>query len=123
MLKEKEPIPSLESVINSLQEEDNKLHVDSNSSVSLASASAVSRAYVLTSPPCEHCGKTNHTAEKCFKVQPCNKCGKTGHPSYRCFTKVAEKKETKDKSRGKEKAAASSSENPISIVYEHDDIL
>ena len=42
------------------------------------------------------------------------------HPSHYFFFKGAEKKEQKGKNKGKEKAATSSSENPISFLDEHD---
>ena len=77
VLKEKEPIPSLESIIHSLQEEDNK-HTHNE----VTSSTSSQALYVSTSrfKPCKHCGKTNHTSLNCFKIKKCVKCGKMGHP-------------------------------------------
>ena len=74
VLKEKEPVPSLESIIHSLQEEENK-HTHTNEA-------PISQAlYVSNSKKaCKHCGKTNHSSQNCFKIKKCVKCGKIGHP-------------------------------------------
>lgn len=78
VLKEKEPIPSLESIIHSLQEEDHK-----HSHTEVINNHAF---YVSTSKfkPCKHCGKTNHASPNCFKIKKCAKCGKMGHPPQFC---------------------------------------
>lgn len=77
VLKEKEPIPSLESIIHSLQEEENKhLHINE--------APTTHALYVSNKKPCKHCGKTNHASNNCFKIKKCVKCGKIGHPPQFC---------------------------------------
>ena len=81
VLKEKDPIPSLESVINSLQEEDKKINKGDKASTS-------NGVYAVTTSKkgrCIHCKKTNHASKDCFSIKPCTKCGKTGHPPFRCF--------------------------------------
>ena len=75
VLKEKELIPYLESVISSLQEAECKLHEAQPSNTTENSA------YVVTTdfPKFQHYEKSNHQASKCFKVMACDKCGKKDH--------------------------------------------
>lgn len=83
VLKEKEPIPSLESIVHSLQEEENK-HTHTTHTTHEAHTS---QALVITSKsfkPCKHCGKTNHLSLNCYKIKKCVKCGKVGHPPQFC---------------------------------------
>ena len=54
VLKEKESIPSSESIISSLQEEDKKISKE----VSTSSAYVITIAKTFSK--CQHCGKTNH---------------------------------------------------------------
>lgn len=88
VLKEKEPIPSLERVINSLQEEEKK--VGPNKQPNQA-------AYVISksTKKCDNCGKTNHSSKDCFLLKTCPHCGKKGHSPNRCFFKNNPKVETK----------------------------
>ena len=34
---------------------------------------------------CEHCGRTNHPSEKCFKLNVCKRCGRKGHTPKFCY--------------------------------------
>ncbi|KAI5061584.1 hypothetical protein GOP47_0024089, partial [Adiantum capillus-veneris] len=80
VLKEKEPIPTLESVINSLQEDHNNKHPHNETNASKA-------LYVSSSKhtkACKHCGKYNHLSSECYKIKKCVKCGKLGHPPQFC---------------------------------------
>lgn len=98
VLKEKEPIPSLESIVNSLQEEEKKhTHKEENTSQAL---------YVLSSSkkrfkPCKHCGKTNHMSNNCYKIKKCVKCGKLGHAPQFCPTEGSDTDNTSNNQRGK----------------------
>lgn len=122
VLKEKDPIPSLESVINSLQEEEKKLCKEG----AISSSTQDSGAYVVSHKKflrCPHCGKDNHLASKCFKVTPCTKCGKVGHPPHRCYS-------TKGEPRRKGNINLVSNESNISYIEpstsnddSYDDIL
>lgn len=80
VLKEKEPIPSLESIIHSLQEEESK-HTHTNEAP-ISQALYVSNSKNFKA--CKHCGKTNHASPNCFKIKKCVKCGKVGHPPQFC---------------------------------------
>ena len=84
VLKEKEPIPSLESIIHSLQEEENKHnHTQATNEVPGSQAlfiSTTSKPY----KPCKHCGKTNHVSLNCYKIKKCVKCGRVGHAPQFC---------------------------------------
>ena len=54
VLKEKDPLPTLEDSVNSLQAEEKKMHIDLNTST---------RAHIVSSSSrfkCKHCGKSNH---------------------------------------------------------------
>ena len=110
VLKEKEPIPSLESVINSLQEEDKKIHKEEPAATIIGAFAVTQRTF----PKCQHCGKNNHPASKCYKVIACTNCGKKGHPPQRCFSN--NKDEDKDKGKGKD--VNNSKDHPISFVYD-----
>ena len=59
VLKEKEPIPSLESIIHSLQEEENK-HNHTHNTNEVPNSQALFIATSQTYKSCKHCGKTNH---------------------------------------------------------------
>ena len=85
VLKEKEPIPSLESIINSLQEEERKHATHSTQEISNNHALYVSSKKHFK--PCTHCGKTNHLSSNCYKVKKCIKCNKVGHPPQFCHIK------------------------------------
>ncbi|KAH7437110.1 hypothetical protein KP509_05G056600 [Ceratopteris richardii] len=79
VLKEKEPSPSLENVIHSLQEEDKKVL-----------ETPTQEAFMVTKPTfrsCTHCGLKNHEAKDCFKLMKCSKCGRNGHTFQRCQKK------------------------------------
>lgn len=77
VLKEKEPIPSLESVINSLQEEERKIS-------KLFHEGAYAVPY-NNKKKCATCGRTNHLTKDCFSSNPCPHCGKTNHPPSKCY--------------------------------------
>ena len=78
VLKEKEPIPSLDSIIHSLQEEDAKhLHKEVIHNQALYVSTSKNKA-------CKHCGKSNHSSLNCFKIKKCAKCGKMGHSPQFC---------------------------------------
>ena len=82
VLKEKEPISSLESIVNSLQEEERKhthQEVVTNHALYVSSSSKHLKA-------CKHCGKTNHLSSNCYKIKKCTKCGKMGHAPEFCNT-------------------------------------
>lgn len=111
VLKEKEPIPSMESVINSLQEEEKKT---TNNIYIGEGAFAVHN----NMKKCNTCGKTNHATKDCYLTKPCVHCGKTGHPHFRCFHKNKDKgKEDKANITINEEEANTAEE----IITSHDD--
>ena len=77
VLKEKDPSPSLEDVINSLHNHERKKEPKKKEN----------GAYLVTSAKkkCKGCGKTNHATHECFKLNPCSICGKKGHPPSKCY--------------------------------------
>lgn len=77
-----QPNPSLESIINALQEEERK----KNQRVTTESAFAAKYKGV-SKKPCKHCGKTNHLEKDCFKANPCSICGRDNHREKDCFSK------------------------------------
>ena len=83
MLKEKEPIPSIESIIHSLQEEENK-HNHTHNTNEVPNSQALFVSSSKTYKPCKHCGKTNHVSLNCYKIKKCVKCGKIGHSPQFC---------------------------------------
>ena len=49
-------------------------------------------------PPCQHCGKTTHSSDRCWhKNKVCEKCGQKGHVKYVCKPKPSAS--TSDKHR------------------------
>ena len=79
VLKEKEPAPRFEDVINSLQDEEKK-HSNTGST-------STHGAYFASTAKCKHCGRSNHKSNDCFKVKTCTICGKVGHSPSRCYKK------------------------------------
>ena len=85
VLKEKDPIPSLEDVINSLQEYEKKLKGN-------ASGSNTNGAYLITqnrqnkNMKCIHCGRINQKSQDCFQINPC-KLGEQQIPSSKFLRK------------------------------------
>ena len=78
VLKEKDPIPSLNDVINSLQEEEKKIKG--------TSTSTNGTAFLISSKQrCKHCKRTNHDSKDCYSMKTCTICKKPGHPASRCF--------------------------------------
>ncbi|KAI5081511.1 hypothetical protein GOP47_0004694, partial [Adiantum capillus-veneris] len=86
MLKEKDPIPKIEDVINSLQEHEKKLKGSQQQAIG---------AYVVSSNRynhnhkrnlnCTHCGRTNHLSKAdCYEINPCRICGKNNHATKYC---------------------------------------
>ena len=71
ILEEKEPTPSLEDIVSSLQKEEKKLPSTSRGG-----------AYIVTKSDrkCYQCGQKGHIANDCF----CSTCGEKGHPPSRC---------------------------------------
>lgn len=113
VLKEKEPIPNLEDVINSLQQHEKKIKVTKNES------SGVNGAFIVTSKnnrnnlQCSHCGRTNHLSKDCYEINPCKKCGKINHATKYCRLNQVKASNHKDKykDRGKGKINMVSCEN------------
>ncbi|KAH7306236.1 hypothetical protein KP509_22G003000 [Ceratopteris richardii] len=75
VLKEKDPIPRLEDVINSLQQHENKL---------INYDEFTTKALVIRATKCIHCNRTNHLLKDCYQVNPCKICGKTNHATKHC---------------------------------------
>ena len=122
ILKEKDPIPDLEDVMNSLQEEEKK--------VKPTSTKHNNGAYIVTSKGrrCKHCKRTNHDSKDCFSILTCPHCKKTGHPASRCFFKnkqggSSSSSHDKKKEQGKQHAASDFDNNNVNFVYDLDDIL
>ena len=122
ILKEKDPIPNLEDVINSLQEEEKK--------VKPASTKHNNGAYIVTSKGrrCKHCKRTNHDSKDCFSILTCPHCKKTRHPASRCFFKnkqggSSNSSHDKKKEQSKQHAASDSDNNDVNFVYDLEDIL
>ena len=105
VLKEKEPVPTLEEVINSIQEESKKILKTKGKE-----ASTYEGAYVITKSKCIHCGKDNHKSQDCFKIKTCPHCGKKGHASNRCYFK--NKASKNDNNKGKEEVNIVEDNNP-----------
>lgn len=109
VLKEKEPIPSLESIVNSLQEQEKKhTHKEENNSQALYVSSSSKKA-------CKHCGKTNHMSSNCYKIKKCVKCGKVGHAPQFCNHNGLNTDTTSDIQRGKR------SSNKVQYTYSDGD--
>ncbi|KAH7352687.1 hypothetical protein KP509_19G058500 [Ceratopteris richardii] len=75
VLKEKDPIPRLEDVINSLQQHENKLKTHDE---------FTTNALVVRATKCIHCNRTNHLSKDCYQVNPWKICGKTNHATKHC---------------------------------------
>ena len=92
VLKEKEPIPSLSDIINSLQEYERKIngvkqdHGGALLSANHGAALATSRSSTLKKK-CYSCGKLGHLSKDCFKAHPCTICGRNNHLTKDCFLK------------------------------------
>ena len=111
VLKEKEPIPSLESIVNSLQEQEKKhTHKEENVSQALY-VSSTNKSFKA----CKHCGKTNHLSSNCYKVKKCTKCGKLGHAPQFCNFNKSNTNTTSDIQRGKR------SSNKLHYVHSDDE--
>lgn len=100
VLKEKEPIPSFESVVNSLHEEDK--HKEESISI------------IPSFPKCLHCGRNNHKSSKCYKLVTCERCGMKRHPTQRCYS---ETKKDNGKEKGKANVNVATSSNDESICF------
>lgn len=99
VLKEKELVPPLEEVINSIQDEAKKINKQKGKHDHEASTSQ--GAYVVTKASCTHCGKDNHKSKDCYKIKTCHHCGKTGHAPNRCYFKDKAAKDNKNKGKGR----------------------
>ena len=53
--------------------------------------------FVKGKAKCKHCGKTNHSSEKCFKVNKCKNCGKNNHASENCHAPGGPKHRSQEK--------------------------
>ena len=116
ILMEKDPRPSLENVINSLQDHKKKKK-DSKQD---------NGAYMVSSSnksKCRECGKTNHATKDCYQLISCAICGKKGHPSSKCYM-------NEDATEGKAKvnyveqhnSHEPQSSNSLNMCY-YDDVL
>ena len=99
ILKEKEPVPQLEEVINSIQDESKKINKQLKGKHD-NEASTSQGAYVLTKAKCTHCGKDNHKSQDCYKIKTCPHCGKIGHAPNRCYFKDKAAKDNNNKGKG-----------------------
>jgi len=64
----------------------NLSHPKSTVSVNAVQAEPESEARTARSDlHCDHCDKTGHTRERCFKLMDCRSCGKKGHTLAHCF--------------------------------------
>ena len=115
VLKEKDPTPSLEDVINLLQDHKKKKDPKQENGAYMVSSS--------NKPKCGECGKTNHATKDCYRLILCSNFGKKGHPSSKCYM-------NEDNSKGKAKVNDVEEHNPpepqssnsLNMCY-YDDIL
>ena len=107
VLKEKDPSPSLEDVINSLQDHERKKEPKKKENGTYIISNAKMK--------CTGCGKTNHATHECFHLYPCSICGKKGHPASRCYQR---KDATKSKDKGKGKVNLME-DNEVEEVFDH----
>ena len=84
VVKEKEQIPYLESIIISIKEEKKKLGIKNKV--------ATNGVYVMDTSKrkCFECGQTNHLVKDCYTKNPCTHCGGTNHPLAKCYFKEKE---------------------------------
>ena len=121
ILEEKEPTPSLEDIVSSLQKEEKKLPSTSRGG-----------AYIITKSDhkCYQCGQKGHPTKDCF----CSTSGEKGHPPSRCLESGASSNKGKQAITHNQKLGRfnlvddsntedSDSNNHVSFVYEETEIL
>ena len=74
--------PTLEGIINALQEEERTQQQKVTDTAFLAK-----KGSSKVRKPCTHCGKTNHMEKDCFKAHPCTICGRDNHREKDCYSK------------------------------------
>ena len=101
LCQKKEPTPSLNDVINSLQQEEKKIYGPSkNSSMILSSKAANEEAPIIiidNKKKCSHYGKDKSLVQRFLLYQGLSShSDKKGHASNRCFYKNKWKEKDKD---------------------------
>ncbi|KAI5058913.1 hypothetical protein GOP47_0027083 [Adiantum capillus-veneris] len=108
ILKEKEPAPPFQDVINSVQAEERKQRGSLTSSggvfIATSSRGRYSPSTSTNGRNCYECGRMGHVAKYCYTNKPCNKCGRKGHPPSRCYSNGGSSSGESSSSRSKSRS-------------------